>query len=393
MPPDRRRAGAQPASAPRIPALYAGFLLTGALTVLLGAMLPRAAAMDHLRDVQSGTLLMSQFAASACGALFVRRRWQRTLVWGYGLISAGAFALLFAPGTLAVLAIATYGLGLGMAMTSTSLLVGRLFPSSRAAALSLLNFSWSIGSMLCPLAVARIPGVFSLSALSVPVALLSAVFAVVSRFARFAPPPDEKPRQSPETVDRITTVIVQFAVIGFLYVGIEATIGGWISTYTLRVTDWKFAGGNLAAACFWGAILLGRGIAPLLLRRIPELRLHVFAVFFVAVGVLLLFAAHDPWMLLTGACFAGLSLAPIYPLTISLFIGRAGETARAGWVFAVAGFGGAVVPWLTGVVSTATHSLRAALLVVFFAAVAMLLITLRTTARARSPLRTIPAGT
>lgn len=391
MPQDRRKAHAAKVPASAVLLLYAGFLLTGALTVLLGTMLPRAAAMDHLRDVQSGTLLMTQFAASACGALFVRRHFERTTVWGYSLISAGALALIFAPGTLALLAIATYGLGLGMAMTSTSLLIGRLFPRSRAAALSLLNFSWSVGSMLCPLAVARIPGAFSLSALCLPIALFSSVFAITAMLAQFPPPSVEEQQQRLETGNRLTAAILQFAAIGFLYVGIEATVGGWISTYTLRVTVWKFAGGNLAAACFWGAILLGRGLAPLLLRRIPEQRLYTFSIFLVSIGVLLLLAAHDPSMLVAGACLTGLTLAPIFPITISLFIGRAGETARAGWVFAIAGFGAAVVPWLTGVVSTAAHSLRAGLLIAFFAALAMLLLTLRTTVSARSQLRTVPS--
>jgi fucose permease len=378
-------------SEPAISLLYAGFLLTGALTVLPGVLLPRVAAMDHLRDVQSGTLLLTQFAASACGALFVRRHFAHTVVWGYLLISMGALVLPFVHGIFALPAIATFGLGLGMAMTSTSLLVGRLFPNSRAAALSLLNFCWSAGAVVCPLAVARMAGTFSLSLLCVPVALLSGVFVAVPLLHKFASPHAEERKHRPQTGNRIPAAIVQFAAIGFLYVGVEATVGGWISTYTVRVTLWKFAGGNLAAACFWGAVLLGRGFAPVLLRRIPEQKLHTLATFLASMGIVLLLAAHDPWMLMAGACCTGVALAPIFPLTISLFIGR-GETAHAGWVFAIAGFGGAVIPWLTGLVSTAAHSLRAGLLVALFAALAMLLLTLHTGAAARSHLRTVAAG-
>jgi fucose permease len=88
----------------------------------------------------------------------------------------------------------------------------------------------------------------------------------------------------------------------------------------------------------------------------------------------LLVAAHTAWFLLFGAALTGLSLAPIFPLTLSLFMAKAGQPRNSGWVFAVAGFGGAILSWLTGIVSTSAGSLRIGLLVPAAAAVLLLLL-------------------
>jgi MFS transporter, FHS family, glucose/mannose:H+ symporter len=372
--------------------LYAGFLFTGAMTVLLGLMLPRVAALHRLTDRQSGVLLFTQFAASASGALLVRRRFERTVSRGYALLGAGALVLLFAPSVLAVPAVAVFGLGLGMAMTSTTMQLGRLFPRARGSVLSLLNFSWSVGATLCPVLVARVPGAFSLALVCVPVALLSAALALATRLSALPGPADRPVSARPEPETR-WSIVVLFAAIGFLYVGTETTIGSWMSAFASRAVAWNFGRANLAAACFWGALLLGRAAAPLVLRFLTELRCYLLSIAGVFAGILLLVEARIPAMLLAGACCAGLMLAPIYPLTIALFLERAGDSRNAGWVFAVSGFGGAILPWITGFVSAATGSLRSGLMITLAADLGILLLSLFIVrAPRRAPRNATPAG-
>src|SRR5580704_8144134 len=100
------------------PLLHLGFALTGVGTVLLGCILPRLSAQWHLRDKDAGLLLLVQFAASASGALLVRRNLWKTLAYGYGLFGAGAVCI-FLLQQKSLPAFAMYGLGLGLAMTST----------------------------------------------------------------------------------------------------------------------------------------------------------------------------------------------------------------------------------------------------------------------------------
>lgn len=163
-----------------------------------------------------------------------------------------------------------------------------------------------------------------------------------------------------------------------------------MSTFAGRALPWNYSRGNLAAACFWAMLLLGRGITPLILRVIPEARLHRLAIGFACIGIVVLVTAHSPITLLAGAASTGLALAPVFPLTLSLFLERVGQAPNAGWVFAAAGFGGMVFPFLTGFVSSGIHSLRIGLVVALAAVAGMLLITTRLAAVGRSALEPAP---
>lgn len=341
--------------------LYLGFLATGALTVLLGTVLPRIAADFHLSDSQSGMLLMTLFAGSSSGALFVRRRFTRTLAIGYLLIPVGGVMLTIAPRLLGLPAIAIYGVGLGMAMTSTSMLVGRMYPGRRGASLSFLNFCWSIGSTVCPLVMAKLHGHVTAAELGVAVAVIAGPFAVLPLLSRFEAP--TRLEWQKRTLDTAITTVVLFALAGFLYVGIESAVGNWMTTYGLRVVAWSFTRSSLVTASFWGALLAGRGIAPVILYRVTDAQLFRVSVFSLLAGLLLLVSAHSAWLLWTGAVWTGFSLGPIYPLVLAIFMERAGESKHTGWIFTVSGFGGAVLPWATGLVSSSAHSLRIGLMV------------------------------
>jgi fucose permease len=71
-------------------------------------------------------------------------------------------------------------------------------------------------------------------------------------------------------------------------------------------------------------------------------------------------------MLLLGA-----ALAPVFPLLISRFFARA-QVKHLRWVLSVSGFGGSVLPWATGQISSSANSLRLGLCTVPAALVVMI---------------------
>jgi len=353
------------------PLLHLGFALTGVGTVLLGSILPRLSAQWHLRDKDAGLLLLVQFALSASGALLVRRNFWKTLACGYGLMSGGAIAI-FLLQQRSLPAFGVYGLGLGLAMTSTSMLTSRRYPKRMGAALALLNFSWSAGSVACPLLAAQLLRRAAGSTAFVLVGLIALPFAFLPLLAeRDELHASAVAGPAPAGMKEATT-IAYFAFLAFLYVGVEATVGNWMSTYAGRTTAWTFAGSTLAVAVFWAALLLGRALTPVMLTRMPELRLYRVSVLAAIAGVVVLLSAHSPLTILLGAAVTGLSLAPLFPLTLALFLAEIGGSNNAGWVFGLAGVGGAVLSWLTGIVSNDTGSLRIGLLVPGSAALLML---------------------
>jgi fucose permease len=340
--------------------------------VLLGSILPRLSAPWHLRDKDAGLLLLVQFATSASGALLVRRNLWRALTCGYGLIGAGAIGI-FLLQQRSLPAFAVYGLGLGLAMTSTNMITGRRYPQRMGAALALLNFSWSAGAVACPLLVAHFLRLTTSSAAFVVIGLLALPFALLPLLSARGDVQASASAGPALTGMREATTILYFAVLAFLYVGIEASIGNWMSTYATRAAAWTFAGSTLAVALFWAALLLGRLVTPVILARMAELGLYRASVFATITGVLLLLAAHRPVTILAGSILSGLALAPLFPLILALFLEEIGGSRNAGWVFAVAGLGGAVLSWLTGTISSGTGSLRIGLLVPGAAALLMLL--------------------
>ncbi len=353
------------------PLLHIGVALTGVGTVLLGCILPQLSAQWHLRDKDAGLLLLVQFAASASGALLVRRNLWKTLACGFGLFGAGGvFIFLLQQRSLPVFAV--YGLGLGLAMTSNNMLAGRRHPNRMGAALAIQNFAWSAGAVACPILVAQFlrhaasGSAFGLiGLLAIPFAFLPVLADRhdVAASIEFGPAP---------AGSKEAATIVYFALLAFLYVGMEASVGNWMSTYATRATAWNFAGGSLALAVFWAALLLGRAATPAMLRFLTEHRLYRASVMATIVGISLLLAAHSPRVLLAGSALTGLALAPLFPLILSLFLGEIGGSRNAGWVFATAGLGGAVLSWLTGTVSSATGSLRIGLMVPGAAALLMM---------------------
>jgi MFS transporter, FHS family, glucose/mannose:H+ symporter len=351
--------------------LHLGIALTGVGTVLLGCILPRLSGQWHLRDKDAGLLLMVQFATAATGALLVRRNLWKALTSGYVLIAVGSLAI-FLLQQRSLPAFAVYGLGLGLAMTANNMIAGRRYPQRMGAALAVANFSWSAGSVACPLLAAQFLRHATGGAAFALVGMLALPFTLLPLLAdRNDLNASTSPGPTPTGIREATTILY-YSLLAFLYVGIEASVGNWMSTYATRTIAWTFAGSTLAVAFFWAALLLGRAITPAMLSWLPERRLYRVSVIATIAAVSLLLAAHSPLVLLAGAALTGLSLAPVFPLILALFLAEIGGSRNAGWVFAVAGLGGAVLSWLTGIVSTGTGSLRIGLLVPAAAAVVML---------------------
>ena len=77
-----------------------------------------------------------------------------------------------------------------------------------------------------------------------------------------------------------------------------------------------------------------------------------------------------------GALITGLSFSTLYPITVARLSERFGVAARSigSVMFSLASLGPAVIPWMVGVISHGTGSLRAGLLLPLGATVILFLI-------------------
>ena len=116
---------------------------------------------------------------------------------------------------------------------------------------------------------------------------------------------------------------------------------------------------------FWGALLVGRALAHVVLRALAEAKLAAPGLLLASCGTLAVLLSTTFAGIRFGAAIAGLGLAPVFPI----FIARLGEQFGAeaprpgGILFALASCGGATLPWLVGAVATRFSSLSAGLAV------------------------------
>jgi len=130
--------------------LYVGFIATGVALTIPGALLPLLLVRWSMNDARGGLLLFSFYGVGSFGSYYARGRMNWSVARGAVLTVLGAICLGWAGRWTAYGAIAVYGLGLSLTMTSISLLLSQRFPEQRRLELTRLNLVWAIGAALGP---------------------------------------------------------------------------------------------------------------------------------------------------------------------------------------------------------------------------------------------------
>ncbi len=357
------------------------FLPTGVLTTLLGPMLPIVIARWALSDTQAGNLFLVQFLAQLAGvqlagAMLARLGFRPAFLAGLALMGCGVSTFFLGSAWLGFVSVAVYGLGIGMISPTDNLLIAEVSPHARSSAVSLLNFFWGVGAVLCSLLVAwsHAHGLLPIFLGLVALSILLLLVAVRSLPFPGAVKSDHTPVAWREIWTSPATWL--FAAVFFLYPGAETAVGGWIGSYVSRMGTHGAAMASTMPAFFWVALMLGRGPGSLLLPHLPERRVLQVGYALGATGIgLLLWSSTLPGVI-ASALLTGLSFATLYPIAVARLSHHYGIAARSigSVMFSLAAVGPAMIPWLVGVISHATGNLRAGLLVPLVATVALFFI-------------------
>ena len=357
--------------------LYAGFALTGVVTTMLGPLLPTLIVAWQIDDVRAGALFTAQFTGALVGlaatsVLLRRLGVRRLLVAGFAVVALGVAGLAVAGWPAATAAVFLYGAGMSLTIPTINLHVAETNPEQRAEALNVLNFVWGVGALGSPFLVKGL-GLFGFVA---PLAIFSVASAAVA--AAFAVSgADEVARQA--TVARPSArawrdpMLALACAISYFYVGAENAVSGWVVAYVERRETAPAFAGALAFSLFWGALLLGRAMAPLVLRWTSGPRLVLAGTLVATTGAAALPAVSHWAAVAAAAAVAGLGFATILPTTFATFMERFGERAEriVSLVFVSSTLGGATLPWCVGAVSARAGDLRVGLLVPVAACLAM----------------------
>ncbi|KAJ7185631.1 MFS general substrate transporter [Mycena filopes] len=148
-------------------------------------------------------------------------------------------------------------------------------------------------------------------------------------------------------------------ILGFfalMYVGVEVTIGGWITTYLIDVRGAGPSAGYTSSG-FFGGIMVGRLALLWLNKKIGERRvLYLYVALAMGLEFIVWFVPS-----FVGSAVAvslvGLFLGPMYPLMIN----RAGRSVprwllsgSIGWIAGFGQAGSAFLPFMTGAIASKT---------------------------------------
>ena len=214
---------------PSTPWLCAGLLLSGMGTVLIGPILPTLARTWQLQDTAAGTLLFAKFIGACLGGLTVPNRLRNGILTGLSAAFVGFGAFAFAPGLVTgALALFVAGFGLGQIIASTDILAGRRYSERTGSALSLINFFWSLGSVITGIVIAAVLPHHSLRSLLLTFASIFIVVAVGGWLQR-TPDPSEAQAflpaalsiNAPRNRSLTRSALFSFVFMLFLYGGLE----------------------------------------------------------------------------------------------------------------------------------------------------------------------------
>ncbi|GLB45221.1 putative related to tetracycline resistance proteins [Lyophyllum shimeji] len=155
-----------------------------------------------------------------------------------------------------------------------------------------------------------------------------------------------------QILNQKTVHLLAFYIL--VYVGVEVTIGGWIVTFIIRERNGGPSSGYISAG-FFGGLMTGRVALLWVNEKIGE-RLAIFVYAFLAIGLELIV-----WLVpsLIGDAVAvsivGVLLGPMYPIAMN----HAGRvlprwilTGSIGWIAGFGQAGSAVLPFMTGAISS-----------------------------------------
>ncbi len=338
--------------------LFFYFAGAGIATVMLGPLLPILIERWHIQDAQAGILFTAMFTGQLSGAWVASRNLRASVIYGAGVTAVGCLAMLWAGFAAAHLALFAIGFGLGAGLTAGNVIAGTAVRSGRARILAILNVAWSIGAITCP-TVVRICGPRQFF-------ITTAIVLGLAACVAFLLPAQQNTRSTGQISSALPLPIVPlllFALALLLYVGIENTLGGWLPSYAVRNSALLLA--SSVSLCYWGAEFAGRSLMALVVQQTGESKLYGISLILLIAAISALIFLHTlSANLIVGlTILCGLAIAPLYPLIVAFLLARTGSHPRLGPLFATASFGGATLPWLTGLVSTHFHGLRAGLVV------------------------------
>lgn len=303
----------------------AGFLLSGFLLALLGAILP---AWGYHRDPPDFVAVGNYFLALALGIVLaarvglqfmVRRGLAFLLVSGCAISCISLLYLAMVSPPLSewyrVGGLLALGFGAGLVNLGLFHAISLSYQSDAAGTASRCGIWYGFGCLAATLLVAGTFYAYTVPSILILMAVVPGLFAgVYARRSYPAAAEGAHPTLRQALRDFRSPGAVLFALLLFFQFANEWSIAGWLPLFLIRRVGMSPSASLMMLAMYWLFLMTGRLVAIAILPRVRHGRLLMGSVLSAIFGYLILFSTNNAFGAGTGVLFVGSGFASIYPL-------------------------------------------------------------------------------
>jgi MFS transporter, FHS family, glucose/mannose:H+ symporter len=335
----------------------AGFLLSGFLLALLGAILPAwGCHLDPPDFVAVGNYFLSLgvglvAASSLARPIMARRGVSFLLVFSCGIscLALVYLALVAPPHSAWLRAAGLLVLGGGAGLLNMALFhaISGRYQVDSAGTVNLGGVWYGFGCLAATMLVAGTFYAYSVTTILIFMAVVPGIFAgVYGRSAPVLAPKAGHPALRQALQDFRSPGAVMFALLLFIQFGNEWSIAGWLPIFLIRRVGLSPIEALEVLGLYWLCLMAGRLVAVAILPRVRHSRLLLGSVASALFGCCLLFYTDNGFGAAMGAFFLGCGYASIYPL-VAEAIGHRFPYYHPGFfngIFSLALLGGLLAP-------------------------------------------------
>ena len=347
---------------------FFGFALVGLNGGANGVLLPSLSTFYHVGDATIGLLFLVSslgYFLSALGSGLLTERLGLRWLLGIGtatfLLGLLGFGIAL-PFLLLFLARLFIGFGIGIIETGFNVYITAL--PRHTTLLNYLHAFYGVGALVGPLFASAILVLFwgwntvYLLTFVLVLPLLLGV-GLLPKFPHVASSTIEHEVPASKNVLSATLrypIVWLMCLFLLFYVGIEVSLGNWAYSFLLEARHQGTVQAGWIVSGYWIGLTLGRFLLQSLAERlgIGTKQLMFLCIVGIAAGLLLIWFLPFAAIAAIGFCFIGVSVAPIYPLTVAiapkLVPARLGPSV-IGVLVSTSIIGLAIFPWGAGILA------------------------------------------
>ena len=333
--------------------IYYIFLCSGAMSTLLGAILPAMQAEYNMSYALRGYVLsahqIGNFAAVFISGFipFLIGRKKSTLALGSLIVLGLLLMTLTANPILLVVAFAFTGMGRGTLSNITNVVVSEK-TGNKTAGLNLLHASFAIGAFISPfIALFATKIEWRIASYVVSAFMLSALI-FIGRSSLENNPMQKKKDSSTVPFQKSFSFWLNTFIM-FFYLAGEASLTGWLVTYFNDTGLMNTSLSQSMQSLLWIMILLGRLVCAKLSLKMNKNALILIMGIMMTLCFVLMIVSQTTVLIVIGLLGLGFFMSGIYPTTLSTMDSRYNSsTVATGTCIATATIGGILMPIIIG---------------------------------------------